>query len=286
MRRFHNPTGLTAFQYLRAEAVDKLKVLRSLLPKRSRDIHVFAIGLPRSGTHSIAYTFSGDYRTKHEPFSAETITYLLRWKNGVYGDNQIKRILKFRDYLLNLEMEASYHMYYFSCFLPALFPQARFILTVREPISWAESLMNQESYIWGKISFWQALIQYRHDSYELDFEHESLRNSDYGGIFPLRSYLRYWNEHLKKTLEYIPKERLLVVDTFKLEDRIDEIASFVGADLDRLSLEKIHSGRQEAKRIRLDELVPASALVSAVRDECLDLIDARFPFLYQHMPYL
>jgi hypothetical protein len=273
---------------LRVEALSVLRGLRHLIPGRERSFRALALGLPRSGTHSLAYAFAGGYRSRHEPLAAETITHLLRWQRGGHTDDAMRGILLFRDRILQLDLEASFFMYHFAALLPDLFPEMRFVLTVREPRSWAESLMNQTFYALrgGQYRFWEALTQFRHARWNLPYEYESIRAHADSHVYPLRSYLRYWVNHLTTVVRHVPASRLLVVDTFDLRQRMPDVVAFAGAKVRRLNLQRVRSAQQHAKRLQLDDLVPPEAVTELVREECLETVETHFPFLRRHMTYL
>lgn len=134
---------ITSYQFLRLERESLLSYGHSLIPSVQRDFCVFCIGLPRTGTHSLAHMFGKHFRAAHEPKKQETIINILDWKSGRYSKSKMLRILALRDKRLKLNLEASHYLHHIVDLLVELFPQAKFILTVREPISWLASETNQ-----------------------------------------------------------------------------------------------------------------------------------------------
>jgi len=124
--------------------------------KKPRRFHVFGVGLPKSGTHSIARLFGIRYRSDHEPRAPMTNVMLVRWIEGSLTDGAFADFLRARDVRLNLEMEANHPLHHCTPLLVDLFPEARFILTIRDCYSWPNSEINQQlelrdSFPWGRL---------------------------------------------------------------------------------------------------------------------------------------
>ena len=108
--------------------IDELAYLLSL-NKRGRRFQAYCVGLPKSGTSSIAGIFSG-YVSCHEFMVRETVEHLIRFNRGELSDRQMRSFVRRRDTLGLLEMDsASFNGAYLD-FLRDEFPSAKFIFTI------------------------------------------------------------------------------------------------------------------------------------------------------------
>lgn len=191
---------------LPSEKKHKPLVIYFNIKKEKRTFHAYCIGLPRSGTHSIAYALGSYYNSLHEPSARATIELIMKYHKGVISTKETKNILAKRDYNFNLDLEASHYLHHIVNLLTELFPEAKYILTVRNPYSWLKSEINKNiqvnSYFWGDIQ------KFRYGRYDFNFDHEDEILRTYQGVYPIKSYIQYWYDHLKKILEEVPKERI------------------------------------------------------------------------------
>jgi hypothetical protein len=187
--------------------------------------HAYCVGLPRSGTHSIAKMFEDNYRSAHEPYHSSAIKVL---EKGSLRDNEfINKYLVTKDTLLNLEIESSQYLYRFTPNLVTLFPDANFILTVREPKSWLESEFNKllRSYKNRPNNIWRRYDEIKYGAFDFSFESEKIQNTS--NSYPVRQLLSYYKKNIVTVLNSVPKHKLLVVDTFEINSNINTISEFL-----------------------------------------------------------
>lgn len=260
-----------------------LAEFHSLLPEKNRRFRAYVVGLPKSGTTSLAEVFTPAYRAAHEGRPIRSIVNLLDWKRGYTNDWKIKRQLRYRDKRLGLEFESAHYLCHVAEHLVEMFPESKFILTYREPVAWLESQINQRLEARGA-AHWDALQEWRLGRYGHSFELSELEQMR--GVYPVSSYLSYWHDHVSHVLETVPPERLLAIQTSKLSSSITEVATFVGADPELLDGSRSHSYRRPEKSFRLPEAVEDEWLARKVRLHCGDLIRNHFPELLDEIPYL
>lgn len=247
----------------------------------SRRLHVYGVGAPKSGTHSVAGLFVPTYRSAHEHRSVLTLTYLLRWLEGDLSDASMARLLRARDRWYGLEVEAAHYLHHVVGMLVRLFPEARFILTIREPYSWLTSAVNQSMHNYGNPdptrAVWLALsdFHYRRDGFTYAPEEAALPR--HRGVYPLASYLDYWTAHNQAVLDAVPPERLLVVRTHELRQRGREIAQFLGVNPATLSVEGGHAFARPVKAVEVHEVVDRRYLEREVERRCAPLLERFFP---------
>ena len=68
----------------------------------------------------------------------------LSYCQGEIDKSTLYNALNERDANYQLDMEASHYLHHLSGALVDLFPMARFILTIRDPLSWIQSEINQK----------------------------------------------------------------------------------------------------------------------------------------------
>lgn len=186
----------------------------------------FCVGAPKSGTHSIAELFGRALRTAHEPHAIGLVRLILADPRPT--PSQRKNYFHNRNAQLQLQLESTHLLVFFLDELLSCFPEARFILTVRDPKSWLDSMFNQQLGR-GADAEWRRFYDYRfgRSLYDHFAGAEVMKRH---GLYPLDSYLAYWAWHNEKVLRLVPAERLVVVPTRDIEAEGHRLASFLGAD--------------------------------------------------------
>ena len=110
---------------------------------RPRRFHAYSVGASKTGTTSIAQMFPDEYRTGHEHHLEETVTLIRGKMNETLSRDEILEGLRNRENQMRLELESNSLLAYLSEELAELFPEAKFILTVRDPYSWLSSNLKQ-----------------------------------------------------------------------------------------------------------------------------------------------
>ena len=225
-------------------------LLQFLPAQNNRRFQAYCVGLPRSGTHSLGYMFDPHYVGKHEPAKKVTLSHLLRYLSGAYTDSQWKALLRCRDRKLGLEMESSHYLHHTVSILAEMYPEAKFIHTVREPFAWLASEMNQ-NLITAETPMWRALERARYGRYGFQYAPEEQALAALNGVWPVASYLSYWRDHNELIMKTIPKARLLVLRTHEIKHSIDRIAHFLNVHPETINTSASHSGRNPRKKFDL-----------------------------------
>ncbi len=275
------PPGRTSQEILRAARTGTPGFGAS--PEVPRRIRAYCLGAPKSGTHSIAGLFAARYRARHEPEVKSVILALLGAAAGALPEEAQREFLRVRDAELQLEMEASHPLHFFAPLLAEEFPEARFVLTLRDCYSWLHAYINQHVEIQRPLgSHWMRLMDYlllqdaKGGVTNTRFAPKELAMAEQG-LFPLRNYLAYWANHNRYVLESIPAERLLVVRTHEIRQRIPEIAGFLGVPEDSLERSRAHLSVRQEKPCRIVYEVDREYLEAQVELYCRPLMDRFFP---------
>lgn len=238
-----NPRRIASALHSRARRVYQ-PILNQRIPRR---FHAYAVGLPRTGTHFINEVFAPVYRSKHETLRPETSALIYRHVTHQLDQPAFERRLRERDRFLWLEMEANNTLTIIAPALVRLYPEAKFILLLRDPFSWLHSLWKVDRWF---VPLDRQPIWYQHEQFfKYGMDNHAYTSADQPlkdvGLFPLAAYLNAWRRNYELALEQIPAERRLDVYTRELSQKFARIAAFVGADASRL--DPTHANRDSAK---------------------------------------
>jgi hypothetical protein len=114
------------------------------VPHANLRFRVMVVGFPKTGTRSIASIFTqAGYAAAHEPGAGQMAQLILAYRNGNKSRQDAIDWLRQQDARQPLELWSN-------CFLSSIldevleaFPTMRFILPLRWPIAWSESMYDQ-----------------------------------------------------------------------------------------------------------------------------------------------
>lgn len=247
-------------------------------PVRERRVQVYVVGMPRSGTVSLYDIFKKYFRADHEPESRFFTSKIVDYRLNRIDEQEMRRYLRHRDRRLGLELDTSYLNGEVVSLLASEFPDARFILTIRDCLSWTDSILN---FLMNKPEFMTSRkphirrhmeVQFGLPPYEYAPEEEILKRH---GLHPLARYLTYWSEHNRRVMDLLPPERLLIIKTKDIGNSSDAIEKFLG--LPPNSLDKaVHSNSASARHSVLDQ-IPRDFVRAQVEACCGELMRKFFP---------
>ncbi len=243
---------------------------------RVRRTRLYCVGTGKSGTHSITSMFSKGVRAGHEPEAVPLMEAFLAWKNGRMDKAQFTQWLRDRDRRLALEVDSSTLNRDILDILLVAFPDARFVLTIRDCYSWCNSHINHALRFRQKTNpLWREIPKWRMGS-EV-FEHapeERLLKEQ--GLASLHFHFRHWAWHNAGVIEQVPPARLLVVRTDEIGKRAFEIAEFAGLPRRVVRVDRTHEFRNPTRQNILAQLDP-QFVESAVEKHCRALMSRFFP---------
>lgn len=246
--------------------------LRRRLGRRNTPrFHAYCIGAAKTGTTSLAASFSRCYRTQHEPEARRTNRLAIDYLEGRVSEFEIRRRLFSRDQRFYLEMEASHPLCYLSGLLVDLFPEAKFIATVREPLDWLRSRLNFHYKV--DPPAWREYRSYFWTSRQREYREEECVLRDYG-LCSLEVYLLQYADHYRRLKKVMSDDRLMVIRTDDISNMNNQISSFLSIDPSSLSIH--HENKSEYVISALDEL-DMDYVVSQISSYCADLIKSYFP---------
>ena len=183
---------------------------------------VYGVGAAKTGTHSLAAMFADRTRAAHEADAAQLIEMVLqRARTG--DDGPLKALLVVRDHRRRLDIDVSHVNVYLVDLIETLFPDSRHIATVRQPMAWLDSFLN-ESLGRRAPTIWSRFRDFRFGSTLATAPAEAALAER--RLYPLAGYLGYWRVAVETVLTRVPPERRLLVETASLTTDAGRIARF------------------------------------------------------------
>jgi Sulfotransferase domain len=241
---------------------------------RVRRAQLYGVGMAKSGTHSICSMFSRNVRASHEPQAPQLIDKFFDWHDHRISDHDITEWIQARDREMALEVDSSWFNILILRFLTEKFPDARFVLTIRDCYSWLNSEFNRVLYA---PSVFLQRVKVRKFLYRGELEHAPEEQILKGkGIYTIDGYLSRWAAHNEQVLSCVPKERLFVVLTNQISARSYEVADFAGLPRYVVRLHRTHEYKNPVKQ-QLIRQIDRSFLEQKVEQHCRPLMAKFFP---------
>ncbi|MEM7120321.1 MAG: sulfotransferase [Pseudomonadota bacterium] len=248
-----------------------------------RRLHLVNLSLPKTGTKSIAGLFA-NFRARHE-YQFEAATKILE----AYHHRRVERtdlsaFLLTRDTLGHLEVDSASVNFWFADLFVELFPQARFLVVLREPYAWLESVLAhlQRDVVEMKAHGLPYPASFRRlaDVSGINFDPRSAESpDDFRGTMPFlsRQMLEFWCEQNTRLMRVVPPHRRLVLQTDDLSRSHNALSRFVGVKTEMLDVEAGHLHRRPDK---------STLLAPCVRDSIEDALGSRPSHLWSEIKRL
>lgn len=241
-----------------------------------RRMHTFCVGAAKTGTTSVAEMFRHEYRAAHEPRSYH---FHHRWggKRSIDGEQGADDYFLRRDRFFNLEMEASHYLLPAVPVLVRLFPEAKFVLTVRDCRPWMISMISEELFTRknrGSKLWWEPW--FRDVCGPASGHPPEERVLAERGLSTVRGYMHYWDRHNREVLAAVPEERLLVLRLDELDTAQARLGEFLDISPDTLPQSEVRANTRKEKAVTLSQI--GEDYVNAIaREECGEMMDRFFP---------
>lgn len=241
---------------------------RKVLPRR---FHCYCIGAAKTGTTSISSMFKAHFDSAHEPAISETNHQIINYLKNEMTDEEVQSFIEKRDRKLNLEMESTHSLIYIAKEITDLFPDAKYLITVREPLSWIRSRINfhfkKHPPEWEEYRqyFWMDKTR-GYDPEEAVLEANQLASLD--------AYLSQYNEHYLLAKQHLPEAASLYIRTDNLSREAGEIARFLNINARHINTSHANSEPEKASFI---EGIDEHYLTRKVWGHCENLIREYFP---------
>jgi len=234
----------------------------------------YCIGTGKTGTHSIAGIFEKNFRAAHEPESELLISIFFDLVEGRKTPEAIRSFLRTRDERLSLELESDGTLYCFLDFLLEEFPEAKFLLTIRDCYSWLDSVLNH-NLARRPDGFWRRFDDSTFAPWHFEHTTEEKHLSEHG-LRTLGHYFNHWATHNQTVIAKVPEQRLIVVRTDRIRESIAQIGVFLGIPSQDLDLTNSHMFKNSQK-FNLVSRIDRVFLEDSVRRYCRPLMKMYFP---------
>lgn len=201
-----------------------------------QSLNLYGVGSAKSGTHSLSGLFKKKYRAAHEPEWQADLRMIFRMESGGAGLKEAHDYIRGKHDRLRLDLNSSQLNFYFLSQIIEHVPEAKYILTIRDCISWVDSFTRHQARFPEKPnSLWSRYRELRFGAAErYDGEEKILADQ---GLYPLRNYFRYWARHNKEVVDRVPGDKLLILPTQDLSGQLDRLSEFAGVNSDTLDQE-------------------------------------------------
>lgn len=230
----------------------------------------FCVGTPKSGTTSFAGMFEHGYRAEHESERVEIVHAMYEHFHGRISDEQYCQFLKQHQRRIWLELESSCFLGYRPDLVYKTFPNAKYVLTIRDPRSWLDSMLNNNINYPREteptFAQWHDVF-FQPERFSYQLEDSCLKEHN---LYPIDAYLQYWMDTNKAAIEAIPSSQLLVLETRAITKSIEQISKFLGIDPSTISVEKSHSHATKDKHDVLGKIDP-TFLQSRINTICCQI---------------
>jgi Sulfotransferase domain len=243
---------------------------------RTRRTHVYGLGSAKSGTHSLVAMFSRNVRARHEPEVFDLIDKIADWRQDRINDTQFSDWIRKRDRRMALEVDSCFLNYEILDVLLREFPDARYILTIRDCYSWLDSLFNHILRIraikdprWQKLpQIWPPLEPPIHAPEEYELKEK--------GLDTLDRQFSWWTRRISTALTKASAAQLLVVRTDEITKRAFEIADFCGLPCHAVRKDRSHAFASPVKYGILGR-IDGAFVEARVEKHCRELMTRFFP---------
>jgi hypothetical protein len=240
-----------------------------------RKTRLYCIGAAKTGTHSIAGMFDGSVRSYHEPDNIEMMHHILDRASGKTSKVELSTFIRDRDTRLRADVDSSQLNNEIIDILLEEFPDALFILTIRDCYSWLNSFIN---HCLNNPNPKELRLRYREHRFRTErreFPPEE-RILEELGFEPMRGYFNFWTRHNTRAIDMVPDDRLMIVRTDQIADRAIEIADFARLPHTALRLENAHEFKTP-KNHRVLRKIPEGYIEAMAEECCGPLMGSIFP---------
>lgn len=221
---------------------------KKILPRR---FHCYCIGAAKTATTSISSMFRHNFDAAHEPDILLTNRMIINYLEKKVSPEQISAYLENRDRKLSHEMESTHSLIYVAKELATVFPNSKFIITVREPLDWIKSRIN--FHFKKNPPDWEEYRQYFWMDKTTGYAPEEMALEE-NGMASLDAYLNQYNGHYQLALSNLPKERCVFIRTDEISTNREKIADFLNIHQRAITVEHSNSEPDKASFINdIDE---------------------------------
>ena len=248
-----------------------------------RPAHIIGLGTAKSGTYSIANIFAKHYQALHEMPKFPLLGHVLDYLEDRTTRPEFIAILREHDGRWQPTANVANFFGDVAGEIVDAFPDARFIITIRDCYTWLRSQMSQMLELHSRVGHAPKLQLFcqlndrrfgRRSEAEYPPEENAVREA---GLPSIESMLRYWARFNERILAAVPEDRRLVIRTRDISASIPKIADLAGVPAESLDAGSAHSHRAHGKTFDLWELVDHAHIERLAQRHCSELMHTYYP---------
>jgi hypothetical protein len=199
---------------------------------------------------------------------------ILRETRGEVDEPAFNSYLTERDRRLNLEYDIAWANQFIMAHLLTAFPNAKFVVLVRDPYTWLQSIVGHlisrdiPPDVRSFLDWWFRPERYPHTQQDHALEVR--------GIYSVAAFLHAWNRHIDSCTRVLPLERRLVLRTHEIGRSYSQLAEFLQIPLASLDPQSGHLNRSTWAG-RLDSLLNVTYVAEMIGRICGDNMARYFP---------
>jgi hypothetical protein len=238
----------------------------------------YVIGLPKTGTTSIARIFSA-YRSGHELGTRDLLAAAVPWRLGEIDEHAFWRLSTPRLTRPVLELDAATCHHLYAGLLVQRYPRTVFIHTARDVGGWITSLLGMLQ----RYRFARRLRDLAMTEHEARYVAlmtagafdvtQNPRDEDERAVIPL---MCYWADHMRELASILPRETGLMVPTPSIAGARDNLARLSRVPPDTLWARGVHANRTPHTLSRLARY-DTPAVRAAYDQSCAPIMSRLFP---------
>jgi hypothetical protein len=197
-----------------------------------------------------------------------------RESRGEIDESAVSDYLIRRDQRLNLEYDIAWANQFIIGHLLAVFPEAKFVVLVRDPYTWLQSIIGHlisrqiPRDVRSFLDWWFGPERYPHTRND----HE-LKTC---GVYSIEALLNAWNRHVDACTLILQRDRRLIVRTHELNQSYSRLAEFLEIPVESLDVQGGHLNRSVWSG-QLESLLDRKYLDDMVWQVCGDNMVRYFP---------
>ena len=214
------------------------------------------------------------YRAAHEPEREQFLGMILKHARGDVDGVEFREYFVGRDARLKLEYDIAWANQFIIDTLLSAFPQARFIVLIRDPYTWLQSICGHlisrriPADVRAFLDWWFKPELYPHSD-----EDRVLQDR---GLYSVAAFLQAWDRHIHGCTRQIPPEQLLVLRTHELVRSHERLAQFLQIPIDSLDRRQGNVNRGSWAD-RLESLIDRAYIEETVQSICRENMARYFP---------
>ncbi|MGZ0656207.1 sulfotransferase [Coraliomargarita sp. W4R53] len=247
--RLHRPALEISSRLQELQYVRHKKVKNSIQHKPI----VCCVGNFKTGTVTIKRLLDQKLTGQHEP---NAYLFTKKWRQFKLQKLSIKDWEDFliqRTNSLHLDYESSGFLTTEAPTLARIYPNLKFILTIREPESWLRSIINHILNNRARLGYhyWEPILQIYFGKSEFSQEENLLKERS---LYPLKAMLDYWKSSNQEVIDRVPASRLLIIETAKLSSSVERLEHFMGWEAGCLNRKTLQFHKSKAQSNLLDDI--------------------------------